>query len=316
VRRLLLAGALLLLVAPAAAARPAATCSGSLVWRGAGTYKLAVRCPTAIGSVHIVPNAPLKLSGLQAAGCTKARGGGFSCTRVRRLAGVLRTPQDQACALRLRLSGGGMRRMTLLATGCPVVLHFRVDYTGTAHGIESADIGSTWTSDVSWSAHWGDLALSLPAPTVAQSSSRTAGGTWQFNSDGCAGTIAELDSSPAQVYALADPATGTYRLLTEAALHLGNGGITTAGSSPTPCRSWDGGAIDPRGTNVYPAGKRVSYTASLQALVQVKYATLSAISPGHSFVASLQGPDQSLKPTSFTGPRVQWTGQVVLTRTR
>jgi hypothetical protein len=315
-RRLLLGGALLLLVAPAASARPASSCSGSLVWRGAGSYRLVVRCPATIDSVHVAPNPPLTLSAVRAHGCAKSRAGVYSCDNVRRLAAVVTTPQDQACALRLKLSGRGMKKLALVAAGCRAVLHFSVDYAGKAHGIESADVFSTWTSDLNWNAHWGDLALSLPAPSLAQSVSKTTTGTWQFNSDGCAGTVAELDPAPAQVYALANPVTGTYRLLVEAGLHLGNGGITSAGTSPLTCRLWDGGTIEARGTNAYPTGKRVSYTASLQALIEVKYSTLSAISPGHSFVGSLEGPDTSLKPTSFTGPIVQWTGQVVLTRTR
>jgi hypothetical protein len=35
-------------------------------------------------------------------------------------------------------------------------------------------------------------------------------------------------------------AAGTYRLLIEAALHVGNGGVTSAGTDPLPCRQWDG----------------------------------------------------------------------------
>jgi hypothetical protein len=209
-----------------------------------------------------------------------------------------------------------MRPLSVVAVGCPVVLHFRVDYVGKASGIESADIVSTWKSEITWAVHFGDLGLSLPAPAVAESLSRTAGGTWQFNSDGCTGSIVDLDQSPARLYASADPATGTYRLLVEPALHLGTGALISPGTSPVPCREWDGDPIDPRGTTTYPAGKRVSYTASLQAIVNVKYATLANVSIDHAFVATLQGPDASLQPASFTGPRVSWTGQVVLTRTR
>jgi hypothetical protein len=226
------------------------------------------------------------------------------------------TPQDQACALRLSLTGAGMRPLSVVAAGCPVVLHFRVDYAGKASGIESADVMSTWTSSITWAVHFGDLGLSLPTPTVAESATRTVDGTWHFNSDGCAGSVVDLDQTPARVYANADPVTGTYRLLIEPAIHLGTGALTSPGTSPLPCREWDGDPIDPRGTTTYPAGKRVSYTASLQAIVSVKYATLTNVSVGHTFVATLQGPDASLRPTSFTGPQVSWIGQVVLTRTR
>jgi hypothetical protein len=53
----------------------------------------------------------------------------------------------------------------------------------------------------------------------------------------------------------------------------------------------------------------------LQALVQVKYSTLGSIPVGQRFATPLQGPDPSLKPTSFTGPIVEWAGQLVLKRT-
>ena len=114
------------------------------------------------------------------------------------------------------------------------------------------DVLSTWTSDITWAVHYGDLALSLPSPSLAQSSSRTVTGTWQFNNNGCTGSVAELDPSAARVYAIADQATGTYRLLVEAALHLGTGAVVSAGTSTLPCRQWDGGAVDRRGSAVYP----------------------------------------------------------------
>jgi hypothetical protein len=314
-RALILIGSLLLFVPASAAAKPPARCSGSLVWRGSGAYALTLRCQHTVKQVSINPNAPLTLSAMQAHGCTKRRRGKFTCANARRLSARVTTPQDQACTLRLALSGAGMRPLALLAVGCPVRLHFRVDYTGQARGIESADVFSTWTSNIDWAVHFGDLALSLPAPSTAQSASRTVSGTWQFNTAGCVGSIAELDTSPAKIYAVADQATGSYLLLAEAALHLGTGAVTAAGTSPFPCRQWDGGAVNPRGTTTYPPGGRVSYTASLQTVTSVPYAALARVEIGHNFVAPLQGPNPALKPTSFTGPLVSWTGQIVLTRT-